>query len=334
MARRQPSKKPTTGTPAAINAQIRELLNQRAALEGPGLTFPETKADHILAEVALACRNLLAPPRVAYLGPEATYSHQVAVSHFGYGADLQPQPRITDIFQVLVRGDVEYGVVPIENSTGGTIHETLDAFIQYDCRIQAEVHEPIHHCLLARSTPLAKVQHVYAHPQSFLQCREWLRKHLPNAEQLVAASNAAGMQLAREHKGSACIGGELGADIYGLKILARHIEDQHDNTTRFLIIAMEDGPRTGSDVTSLMFSIKDRPGILFDLLKPFAVRGINLSKIESRPTKRKAWEYVFFIDVGGHRQDPSLAEAIAELEPNCHWMRVMGSYERKMKDEG
>src|SRR5690606_2040745 len=146
--------------------------------------------------------------------------------------------------------------------------------------------------------------------------------------------NAAGMQMVREQAGSACIGGELGAEIYGLKILARHIEDSPDNTTRFLVIGLEDAPRTGRDATSLMFSIKDRPGSLFDLLYPFAERGINLSKIESRPTKRKAWEYVVFIDVGGQRLDGSVAKAIAELEEHCQWMRVMGSYERRVKSEG
>jgi chorismate mutase/prephenate dehydratase len=328
-------RRPTTRrTATAIDADLRRLLDERAALFAPGKSFPADEAERILGVVASTCQNLAAPPRVAYLGPEATYSHQAAISHFGTDARFAPQPRITDIFQVLVRGEVDYGVVPIENSTGGTVHETLDAFIQYDCRIQAEIHSPIHHCLLSKNTPLAKIAHVYAHPQSFLQCREWLKKNLPNAEQVVAASNAAGMQLAREHKGSACIGGELGAQIYGLKILARHIEDTPDNTTRFLVIAMQDGPRTGRDATSLMFSIKDRPGILFDLLKPFAERGINLSKIESRPTKRKAWEYVFFIDVAGHRLDPKVAEAIGQLEQHCHWMRVMGSYERRAKSEG
>ncbi len=326
--RRSPSR-----TTDAIDAEIRRLLDERAAVDAPGKTFPEDEAERLCLQIAAACRNLSAPPRVAYLGPEATYSHQAAIGHFGMGARFVAQPRITEIFQTLIRGEVDFGVVPIENSTGGTVHETLDAFIQYDCRIQAEIHAPIHHCLLSKSTPMAKIEHVYAHPQSFLQCREWLKKNLPNAEQVVAASNAAGMQMARDHKGSACIGGELGAEIYGLKILARHIEDSPDNTTRFLVIGLEDGPQTGNDATSLMFSIKDRPGILFDLLKPFAKRGINLSKIESRPTKRKAWEYVFFIDVGGHRLDGPMAEAIAELEQHCHWMRVMGSYSRRVKSE-
>jgi chorismate mutase / prephenate dehydratase len=325
---------PPQPSPESLDKQIRQLLDQRAALESTGATFPEVEAAHILQHIAAVCTNLSAPPRVAYLGPEATYTHQAAVEHFGMGAQFNPRQRITDVFQALVRGEVDYGVVPVENSTGGTVHETLDAFIQYECRIRAEIHALIHHCLLSKGTPLAQVEHIYAHPQSFLQCREWLREHLPNAEQVVTASNAAGMQHAQGHKGSACIGGELGAEIYGLDILARHIEDSPDNTTRFLVIAMQDAPQTGNDATSLMFSIKDRPGILFDLLKPFAQRGINLSKIESRPTKRKAWEYVFFIDIAGHRLDPPVAEAIGELEHNCHWMRVMGSYERRVKREG
>jgi len=318
----------------AIDGQIRRLLQERAAIDSPGRDFPEAEANRLLDHIDSVCRTLSDPPRVAYLGPEATYTHQVAVERFGMAASFLPRQRVTDVFRALAHREVDCGVVPIENSTGGTVHETLDAFIQYECRIQAEIHAPIHHCLLSKESALASIRHIYAHPQSFLQCRDWLRRNLPDVEQVVAASNAAGMQQAREHAGSACIGGQLGAEIYGLRILQRHIEDSPDNTTRFLVIAMEDGPQTGNDATSLMFSIKDRPGILFDLLKPFAQRGINLSKIESRPTKRKAWEYIFFIDITGHRLDPPVAEAIAELEQNCRWMRVMGSYERRMTNEG
>ncbi|MCB2153839.1 prephenate dehydratase [bacterium] len=304
----------------------REVLER--ALDRSDGGFPRVGLSTVMREVLSACLNLQKPLRVAYLGPAATFAHQAAIREFGSAVDFEANDKIRDIFQAVHQGWVDYGVVPVENSTGGMVHDTLDGFMDFDCRICHEVLLPIRHCLLS-NTALEDVKKIYSHPQTFAQCGTWLREHLPKVELIEMPSTVAGMKKVRTVKHAAAIGSDLAADQYGLRILAAGIEDNQDNTTRFLIIAKEDTPPCGDDKTSLMFSVKDKPGALFTLLKPLADRGINMSKIESRPTKKKAWEYVFFVDILGHRTQSDIIEAIASLEPNCHMMRILGSYPRQ-----
>lgn len=288
--------------------------------------FPHDGLVHVFREVLSACLNLQKPLRVGYLGPSATFSHQAAIREFGSSVVFESFDSIRDLFANQAKGWIDHAVVPVENSTGGIIHETLDSFLDFEsCRICGEILLPIHHALIGMGE-IAKVRRIYSHRQTFLQCGQWLREHLPEAELVEVSSTVKGMQMAKRLKNSAAIGSEIAADEYGLRVMARGIEDNQDNTTRFLVIANTDSRPSGEDKTSLMFSVNDRPGALFLLLKIFADKGLNLSKIESRPTKRRAWEYVFFADLGGHRTEPRNAEAIAELQQHCAMIRILGSY--------
>jgi len=299
------------------------------ALERSSGAFPREGLRTVFREVLSVCLNLQKPLKVAYLGPAATFSHQAAIREFGTAVEFVPYDRIRDIIHAIHKGWADYGVVPVENSTGGVVGDTLDAFIDYEVLICHEVMLPIQHSLVGRCA-IEEVRTIYSHPQTFRQCGIWLREHLPKAEQIEVASTATGMQKAQSTEGAAAIGSHLAADIYGLRILAKGIEDNSDNSTRFLIVSHSDSAPTGRDKTSIMISIKDRAGVLLNLVQPFAQRGLNLSKIESRPTKKKAWEYVFFLDVEGHRSDPTVQEALKEIEPYTYWLRVLGSYPRHL----
>lgn len=297
-------------------------------------SFPDKGLRHVYREILSACLALQAPLKVGYLGPEATFSHLAAVRAFGNSVSFEPYGTVRDIFLAVANGWVDYGIVPIENSMGGIVHSTLDNFLEIDVKVCQEVLLPIQQNLLGTGT-LKDIRRVYSHPQGFLQCATWLRENFPRAELHEVASTATGVQRAKRSKNNAAIASELAADIYDMRILARDIEDSHDNTTRFLVIAGRDAQRPQPDPetfadskTSVMFSVEDKPGTLYELLKPFARKGINLSKIESRPTKRRAWDYVFFTDVDGHIQDPRVKKAIDDLQVHCKMFRILGSYPR------
>lgn len=338
----------------SIDRQLVELLDRRAAIArevgrtkagagrqtfDPGRSravleralshargdFPEEGLRTVLREVVSVCLNLQKPLRVAYLGPAATFAHQASLAEFGSSVDLEAYDKIRDIFQAVQQSWADYGVVPVENSTGGMVHATLDAFLEFDCSICDEVLLPIRHNLLSNS-PLAEIQEIYSHPQTFMQCAVWLREHLPNVQLNETASTVAGVRKALEIPHAASIGSDIASDQYGIRIVARGIEDSQDNTTRFLVIGQGDTPACGRDKTSIMFSVRDEPGALYRLLKHFADRGVNLTKIESRPTKKRAWEYVFFVDLVGHRTDPLIEMAIEDLRPSCQLLRILGSY--------
>jgi chorismate mutase/prephenate dehydratase len=297
------------------------------AIERSNGQFPREGLVYVFREVMSACLNLQKPLRVGYLGPRDTFAHQAAVREFGSSVEFTAFKVIREVFVGIVNNSIDYGVVPIENSTGGTVHTTLDAFIEYDCRICSEILLPIHHALLG-SGPINEIRRVYSHPQAFLQCDKWLMQHLPEVKRVEVDSTAQGMQEARKDVNSAAIGSDIAADEYDLEILAKDIEDNKDNTTRFLVISQLDNRPCGDDKTSLMFSVKDRPGALLRVLQPFDRLNINLSKLESRPTKRRAWEQAFFVDAEGHRDDPKLAQAIEEIREHCDSIRVLGSYPR------
>ncbi|NQU44068.1 prephenate dehydratase [bacterium] len=290
-------------------------------------SFPNTGLRHVFAEIMSACLNLESRQTIAFFGAEASFTHMAAKEMFGTSAECIPYKSIDDVFMACEKGWTDYGVVPIENSTGGVVHDTLDRFVDTNLIICSEITLSIHHVLMANCS-LEKIQRVYSHPQPFLQCRAWLKQNLPGVELHETDSTSEGAKLATRSNNAAAIGSELAAKLYDLDILVRGIEDMKDNITRFWIIGRSPSAPTGDDKTSIMFSVKDRPGALYDLLKPFHEEKINLTKIESRPTKRRPWEYVFFVDLLGHLDDPTISRVVHDVEEHCEFMKIMGSYPR------
>jgi chorismate mutase/prephenate dehydratase len=262
---------------------------------------------------------------VAYLGPEATFTHQAAIRRFGASLDYSPQKTITDVFTEVSKNRADYGVVPVENSTEGVVTHTLDMFVDSDLKIVAQIILPVQHCLLA-NCPRAQVKKLYVHPQALGQCRGWVQANLPRVEIIETSSNARSAELAAKEKGAAAIAGVLAAERYDVPVLDYDIQDNVANATRFLVLGRQCSPPTGDDRTSLMFSLVDRVGALYHTLAAFRRYRINMTKIESRPSKRKAWEYFFFVDCDGHFEDRRVAKAIAQLSEHCSYVKVLGSY--------
>jgi chorismate mutase/prephenate dehydratase len=246
--------------------------------------------------------------------------------YFGSSAVLIPAEGIKDVFESVYSGQTEYGVVPVENSNEGVVSYTLDMFMDYDLKISGEVMLKISHNLLSRSGDKTKIKKIYSHPQPTAQCRKWLERNVPGIPILESTSTAKAAEMASKEEDAAAIASEVAAKIYDLHFVERHIEDYKDNYTRFFVISWEPSKRTGTDKTSIMFSTKDRPGALFTILEPFKQAKINLTKIESRPSKRKAWEYIFFVDMGGHMDDKKVKKAIDEVKEGCLYLKVLGSY--------
>ena len=308
--------------PEREDALLQSLAAKNAALGGR-LSPAGLRA--IWREIMSASLALEKDLAIAYFGPEATWTHQAARAKFGASVRYLAQPSIPDVFNAVARGRADYGVVPIENSTEGAVTHTLDVFIESDLRICAQVALPVEHHLMAR-VPREAVRRIYSHPGVFGQCRLWLRTHFPQAELVETDSTAHAGELAAASPDGAALAGRMVAELHGLTILAAAVQDQPDNATRFLVVGQRDCPPTGRDRTSLLFGVSDKPGALFAALEPLQSAGVSLSKIESRPTKRKAWEYVFFADVEGHRQDSALVGALAALEARCSFFKVLGSY--------
>ena len=282
--------------------------------------------ESIFREIVNACRSLEDKLTVAYFGPEATYTHQAAMKNFGAGAVFVPVRTIADVFTEVEKGRATYGVVPIENSTEGIINHTLDMFIDSELVICSEVSLPIEHCLLSVSGELSKIKKLYSHTQPLLQCRNWIERNLPDAAVVEASSTADAARCASKDVSSAAIASKAAAAAYGLEIISEGIEDSRENYTRFLVIGTTTARRSGHDKTSVMFSIRDKVGALHDMLMPFKKNGITLTKIESRPTRKKAWEYIFFIDFLGHVSEKRVQKALAELGTQCIFLKVLGSY--------
>lgn len=291
-------------------------------------SFPADGVRRVFREIISASLALEQPMKIAYLGPPATFTHQAALRQFGLSAQLVAQKSIPAVFEEVCRGRAPYGVVPVENSTEGVVSHTLDMFIRSELKINAEILLEIEHNLLSLTGRMEDVRKVVSHPQALAQCRKWLEENLPETTLVDVGSTALAAQMAAEDEGVAAIAGEVAATMYGLKTVKQKIQDNPNNLTRFLVIGRNIPAPSAQDKTSVMFSVKDEPGILYSMLKPFSNRGINLSKIESRPMKKKAWEYVFFLDMDGHVQDPIVAEAIEELRGCCQELRVLGSYSR------
>jgi chorismate mutase / prephenate dehydratase len=309
-----------------VPSREREIYDRLTANNrGP---FPNEGLRSVFREIISASLALEAPMKVAFFGPKATFTHLAAMQQFGLSAELVPQKSIPAVFEEVGKGRAQYGVVPVENSTEGMVSHTLDMFMESDLKINAEVLLEIHHYLLSRTGRLEDIKKVYSHPQPIAQCRDWLAENLPNIPVVDVASTAVAAQIVSEDYTAAAIASELAASMYDLKIVRERIEDQVNNFTRFLVIGKKLAESSGDDKTSLMFSVKDEVGILYRMLEPFAKRGINLSKIESRPLKKKAWEYIFFLDLMGHIADPVIAEAVQELKHCCQFVKVLGSYPR------
>ena len=305
----------------AREKKILERLNRKRG----DLPAPVVRA--VFREVISACRSLERGIRVAYLGPEATYSHMAARDQFGAGATFLPAGTIAQVFEEVEREGAEFGVVPIENSTDGVVTHTLDRFLESPLRIAAEMGLDVNHCLLSKRDDPKAVRRIFSHPQGLAQCRRWISTHYPRASLHDSPSTAAAAREAARAGDAAAIASGLAAEVYGLEIIAENIQDLSFNATRFVVIGPDDSAEpSGDDKTSAVFSIRDEVGILHHMLEPFAKNRINLTRIESRPLKGKPWEYVFFLDFLGHRKERRVARALAELDGLCQMLKVLGSY--------
>ena len=264
---------------------------------------------------------------IAYLGPKATFTHMAALAYFGSSVKYRAYNNITDVFRATENGRADYGVIPVENSTEGVVTHTLDQFVDTQLKICAEIYMPVeHHLLLARSG--SHIERIYSHPQVFGQCRKWLSGHMPNVELIPTSSTARAAEIAASEEFSAAIAGLLSADIYGLKFISRDIQDISGNTTRFIVIGKTFPKSTGNDRTTFLMSIKHCVGTLCETLKIIQESRLNLTRIESRPYKTKAWEYYFFVDIDGHAEDEVVKKALNKLSEKCIFLKILGSYPR------
>ncbi|MGD8588984.1 MAG: prephenate dehydratase [Chromatiales bacterium] len=286
----------------------------------------EEEVARLFREIMSACLALEQPLGVAFLGPEGTFTQAAALKHFGHSVRTVSLNSIPDVFREVESGASHYGVVPVENSTEGVVSHTLDTFLTSPLHICGEVTLRIHHHLLSRETELPNIRLIYSHQQSLAQCRGWLDRHLPLAQRIPVGSNAEAAALVAEQAGLAAIAGEAAADIYRLPRVANNIEDEPGNTTRFLVVGKKDAMPSGDDKTSLMFSTLNKAGGLHALLAPLAEHGISMTRIESRPSRRGRWDYVFFVDIDGHRMDPKVAATLEVLEQKATLFKVLGSY--------
>lgn len=304
-------------------AEVLRTVKQRQ--QGP---LSAEEMARLFREVMSACLALEQPMVVAFLGPEGTFTQSAALKQFGHSVVTVPQRTIDDIFREVSSGSVDYGVVPVENSTEGVVNHTLDLLIDSSLKISGEVTIRIHQHLMRRSESRGDPRCIYSHAQSLAQCRRWLNHHFSEVELIEVSSNAEAARRASEQPDTAAIAGETAADIYGLAITDRNIEDNPDNTTRFLILGRSDVPPSGDDKTVLLLSTRNRPGALFQLLQPLADHGISMTRIESRPSRNGLWEYLFFVDIDGHSQDPPIAKTLQILEREATLFKILGSFPR------
>ncbi len=321
------ARKQQTGASVYQAARERDLV---AGLEtaNPG-PFPSAAIRPVYREILSAMRSLESRMRVAYLGPEGTFSHLAARETFGAQAEFVPQATIADVFGAVERGHADHGVVPVENTTEGVVTQTLDAWIEAEVPICGEAVLPIALCLLSQSGRLEEVRRVASHPQPLAQCRTWLDRHLPRAERIEVASTVAAGALAAREADVAAVGSRLAAELLDLRVAAENVQDRRDNSTRFVVLGGALPAASGHDLTSVVFTVrKAESGALHRLLAPFARHGVNLTSIQSRPLKGTPWEYVFFIDLEGHRSEPAVSAALAEASELANSARVLGSFPR------
>ena len=343
-----------------LDDQLQQLMNQRAnlaqkvaevklATDGEAVFYrPEREAQvlrrvkerntgpldgetmaRLFREIMSACLALEQRMKVAFLGPDGTFTHQAVLKHFGHAVEAISLGAIDEVFREVESGAAQYGVVPVENSTEGVVNHTLDSFMGSSLKICGEVDLRIHHhLLLGEHTLENKITRIYSHQQTLAQCRKWLDAHMPAVERVAVSSNAQAARRLKDEWNAAAIAGEMAAELYGLKISRHNIEDRPDNTTRFIIIGRQDTPPSGQDKTSILVRMKNRPGALYHVLKPFKEHGVDLTRVESRPSRSGNWSYVFFIDFEGHRDDDNVGAVLAALEQEAMDIRFLGSYPR------
>ncbi len=306
----------------AREAQV--LRNIMTENQGP---LDDEEVARLFREIMSACLALESPVKAAYLGPEGTFTQAAALKHFGHSAITIPMSAIDEVFREVVAGAANYGVVPVENSTEGVVNHTLDNFLDSPVKICGEVELRIHqHLLIGKNTHRERITRIYSHSQSLAQCRKWLDSHYPGAERVAVSSNAEAAKRVEGEWNSAAIAGEMAAQRYGLITLSEKIEDEPDNSTRFLIIGKEDAPLSGDDKTSVILSVHNQPGALYRLLEPFHQQQIDLTRVETRPSRSDKWGYVFFIDFEGHNRDPKVADVLHTLQERVSSLKVLGSY--------
>jgi chorismate mutase/prephenate dehydratase len=305
-------------------AREAEILDRLCkTTKGP---FPGSALRAVYREIMSGSLALEGPLKVAYLGPRATFTHLACIRKFGSSAQYIPMTSIKEVFNEVERERADFGVVPIENTTEGVVNHTLDMFIDSNLQIYGEVLQEVSHHLLSKANSVEAVKKIYSHPHAIAQCRNWLETNMPDVPVAEVHSTARAAEICADDASAAAIASELAGQIYGLKVLKSRIEDNLNNYTRFLILSVKSPERTGKDKTSVMLSVKDKVGALYDLLRPFASHGVNLTKIESRPSRRKAWEYIFFVDLEGHLEEDRVKRALAEVKPRCLFLKILGSY--------
>lgn len=311
---------------AAVYRPEREAqVLRRVAKLNPG-PLSDRALQRIYTEIMSACRALEDQMSVAFLGPAGTYSQEAALKHFGNTMPLDPCGSIDDVFRRVETGAVGYAVVPVENSTEGAVGRTLDLLLATHARACGEIMLPVRQCLMTKAKTTAAIRKVYSHTQSLAQCQRWLSSHLPEAERIAVVSNAEAARIAAGERGSAAIASKTAAQLYGLNVLARNIEDEAKNTTRFLVLAAHDAAPSGKDKTSLILSTRNVPGAVHELLTPLAANRVSMSKLESRPARTGLWEYVFYVDIEGHSRDANVARALKALERKASLFKNLGSY--------
>ncbi|MFO1420500.1 MAG: prephenate dehydratase [Candidatus Competibacteraceae bacterium] len=318
--------KQAAGATGNLYRPEREAQVLRRVIEANQGPLSSEEMARLFREIMSACLALEEPLQIAFLGPEGTFTQAAALKHFGKSIHSIPLRAIDEVFREVEAGSADYGVVPVENSTEGVVNHTLDMFLQSPLRICGEVQMRINHHLITRATDLKVVRRIYSHRQSLAQCREWLDANLPQVEQIEVSSNGEAARRVRDEPDAAAIAGQGAADIYDLPTLVRNIEDEPNNTTRFLIIGTQPIAPSGDDKTALLVASLNRPGALFKLLEPLARNNVSMSRIESRPSRRGMWDYVFFIDLDGHAQDEPVAAALVQLREQASLFRVLGSY--------
>ncbi len=336
----------------ALDDRVLELLNERAALaqdtghaksgakyrpereaqvlrrlaarnRGP---LPQQALARIYSEIISACRALEDGVTVAYLGPQGTFSEEAAIKQFGGHAELQPCASIDEVFRQVEAGQIGYGVVPVENSTEGSIGRTHDLLLATPLKICGEVLLPVHQCLMSKSGKAARIKKILSHSQSLAQCHEWLNQRFGAAKRVPVVSNAEAARMASTDAAAAAIASKTAADVYRLKIIANNIEDEPQNTTRFVVIAGHDAGPSGKDKTSLVMSTRNVPGAVHALLTPLAQHGVSMTRLESRPARTGRWEYMFYVDIEGHQHDANVAQALKELGEKAAYLKNLGSY--------
>jgi len=307
-------------------ARESEIL--RAVAERNDGPLSDETVVRLMREIMSACLAVESPLKIAYLGPEGTYTQAAVYKHFGHSVNAVALAAIDEIFREVEARNADYGVVPVENSTEGVVSHTLDQLVGSPLRICGEVALSVHHHLLSNASALDQVKRVVAHAQSLAQCRKWLDSNLPNVVREAVASNGEAARMVRGENESAAIAGRAASELYELPILATNIEDEPNNTTRFLVLGRQSVPPTGHDMTSVLVSIQNQPGMLHRLLAPAAERGVDLTRIESRPSRRQAWDYNFFIDLEGHCEDAKVRNVLEAIESEAAYLKILGSYPR------